>query len=291
MRTILQSSVYLFTGVAMLCLGMLLPSPAAEAVVLDDETRETIVLDDGTTIILYAQAGSQPGRPTSNYYYLPANLRLSQRPDGTPEFLFLKFTTEQRADQGGISGGLMHFLMTWGLNAEQEQDLAAKLKKKNRRAVLKGAAPLEPDDSGGSFRIVSATLEDDSLTPSVVSSGKAPLIPGGKAAAASRLTAEGAQLLAATFEKSSSITDVSLVLSYSFTTLAPAARGYIEVDWSKVQHQSETLEAQEGQVPRHHRSRVVEADLLILLRRDAAGVRVPAREAGDQGSLRPAARW
>lgn len=229
------------------CLALLLallPAAPAAAVVLDDETRTEVVLDDGTPVVLYAQAGSSPGRATSNYYYLPANLRLAQRPDGTPEFLFLKFTTEERAEQGGVQGALLHFLMTWGLTQDQQEELEMKLKQKNKRAQLKGAVPLQPDDEGGSFRIVSATLSDGELAPSVVNSGRAPLLPGGKAAAASRLTGDGAQLMAATFEETSSIADLSLALNYTFTTLAPAARGYILIDWEKIHNSGETIEAE-----------------------------------------------
>jgi hypothetical protein len=183
--------------------------------------------------------------PRSNrFYYLPTNLHLSKRPDGTPEFLFLKFTSEERADQGGVSGGLLHFLMEWGLTAKQEAELAQKLKAKVKNGQLMGAAPMEAEGETGSFQIVSATLSDQSMAPSVVTSGKAPLLPGGKVAAASRLTATGAQLLAATFEKSRSITDVSIALNFSYTTLTPAARGAITFDWSKFEAERERLHAE-----------------------------------------------
>lgn len=218
--------------------------PAANAVVLDDESRTEVVLEDGTNIILYARAGSSPGRTSKDYYALPTGLRLSQKPDGSYKFLFLKFTTDEREEEGGISGALLHFLTTWGLSPEQHDEVEAKLRKERPGAVFKGAVPLEPDDQGGSYRIISATLSDETMTPSVVNSGRAPLVPGGQAATAARLNADGAQLLAATFEKTSSITDLSINLNYTFTTLVPAARGYILVDWSKVERESETLEAE-----------------------------------------------
>ena len=59
--------------------------------------------------------GAVAGNRTRKYYYLPVELRVAARPDGTPEFLFLKFTTEAR---DGVSGGLMHFLMEWGLTPD-----------------------------------------------------------------------------------------------------------------------------------------------------------------------------
>ena len=209
----------------------ILAAPAA-AVVLDDTNRITIQLDDGTQVILFGEAIALSTERSNRYYYLPVNLRLAKRPDGTPEFLFLKFTTDKAAAQGGVSGGLMHFLMEWGLTPPQEQELRAKLKSRN--AELVGAAPLEEAGEGGSFQIVSATMSDKGMTTALVTSGKAPLLPGGKAAAASRLTADGAQLLAATFEKTRSISDLSIALNYGYQTLTPAARGVVTVDWSKL---------------------------------------------------------
>jgi hypothetical protein len=215
---------------------------SAEAVVLDDTNRITIQLDDGTQVILLGEAVALSTAQTNRYYYLPVSLRLSKRPDGTPEFLFLKFTTEKSAAQGGVSGGLMHFLMEWGLTPKQEEELRAKLKA--RKGELIGAAPLEDAGEGGSFQIVSATMSDKGMTTALVTSGKAPLLPGGKAAAASRLTADGAQLLAATFEKTKSITDLSIALNYNYQTLTPAARGSVTVDWSKLVKERDSLVAE-----------------------------------------------
>jgi len=231
------------TAAAVLAAGFAMAAPA-RAVILDDENKIDVVLKDNTHVTLYGQATSTPGLKTANYYYMPVNLHLSQRPDGTPEFLFLKFTTEKRADQGGVNGGLMHFLMEWGLTPDQEKELGEVIKEKNPKAVLMGAVPLEAETGdGGSFQIISGTLSDDKMATKLVSSGKAPLVPGGKCAAASRLTAEGAQLLAASFEKARSITDLSIALNFGYTTLTPAARGTITFDWSKLETHFDSLGA------------------------------------------------
>ena len=230
-------------ALAVLVAASFVAAPAA-AVVLDDENRIDVVLKDNTHVTLFGQATSTPGIKSANYYYLPTNLHLSQRPDGTPEFLFLKFTTEKRAEQGGVNGGLMHFLMEWGLTPEQEKEVEAEIKTKNKNAKLLGAVPLEADGDGGSFQIISGTLSDDKMAAKLVSSGKAPLVPGGKCAAASRLSAEGAQLLAATFENTRSITDLSIALNFGYQTLTPAARGTITFDWSKLETHFDSLGAE-----------------------------------------------
>lgn len=219
-------------------LAVVLSAGLASAVVLDDSNKVDVTLSDGMQVVMYGEA-TNSGAKSNKFYYLPVNLHLAQRPDKTPEFLFLKFTTE---DKGGASGGLMHFLMTWGMSDKQEDELRAKLKEKVRNAELMGAVQLTQDSAnGGSFQIISATLGDKDLTKSVVTSGKAPLVPGGKAAAASRLTAEGAQLLAATFEKARSITDLSIALNYGYETMMPAAKGSITFDWSKLETEREKL--------------------------------------------------
>jgi hypothetical protein len=181
---------------------------------------------------------------STKFYYLPPGLHLSKRPDGTPEFLFLKFTTEASEAQGGVSGALMHFLVEWGLTPEQENELRSKLKSKVPNSQFMGAVPMEPEGETGSFEIVSATLSDKTMAPSVVTSGKAPLVPGGKAAVASRLSANGAQLLAATFEKARSITDVSLAVNLAYTTLTPAAKGSITFNWQKLEAERDKLQAE-----------------------------------------------
>ena len=222
---------------------LLVPARPAGAVVLDDENTLTVQLQDGTQVKLYAEAGPSAGVRTHRFYYMPVGLRVASRPDGTPEFLFMKFTTEQASGPGAVSGAVMHFLMEWGLTPAQEQELTAKLKQKYSDAELLGAVPLDVDGEG-SFQIVSATLSDKSLAGSLVTSGKAPLVPGGRAAAASRLGTEGAQLMAATFEKARSITDLSIALNYTYQTLMPAAKGRVTVDWSRLEREFKQLSAE-----------------------------------------------
>jgi hypothetical protein len=185
---------------------------------------------------------------SGEYFYLPTNLRLSKRPDGVPEFLFLKYTTEEKIEQGGVQGGLMHFLMEWGLTPEQEKNLQKKLSEKFElikqtdklgkydkadEAVVIGPAKLATGE-GGSFEIISATLKDKTMAPTLVHSGAAPVLPGQKVAVAARLDKYGTQLLAATFEKNRSITDVSIECKFKYKVLMPAIKGKITVNWTKM---------------------------------------------------------
>ncbi len=223
---------------------------SAQAQVLDSENKVGITLSDGMQVICYGRANtassSSYSKFSNEYYYLPTNLRLSEREDGTPEFLFVKYTTEERVDQGGVQGALMHFLMEWGLSPQQEQELQQKIKAK--LANLKNVNPkyeevkdprvLGPamlrSDTKESFRIVSGTLTSDQFTPNMVTTGRASLLPGSKMAVAAILEKNGAQLLASTFEKTRSITDVSIDLRFQYEVLTPAVDGLITVDWEKV---------------------------------------------------------
>lgn len=218
-------------------------SGSAAAVVLDSENKIQIALDDGTQVIAFGESIALSDARSNRYHYLPTGLRLSARPDGTPEFLFLKYVSEQRAEQGGLAGGLMHFLVEWGLDAPHFAEAQTKLEAMKPGAKLIGPADVEADGDSGTFQIISATLSDNKLTPSVVTSGKAPLVPGGKAAAAARLSPEGAQLLAASFEKTRSIADVSLAMQFAYSTLTPAAKGYVTFNWSRLEMEGRTLEA------------------------------------------------
>ncbi len=225
-------------------LALALPLRGARAQVLDEDNPQEIVLDDGTSVKLLGEApGIGATAKSLRFYYLPVNLRLAQRLDGTPEFLFLKYTTEERAAAGGIQGALLHFLMQWGLTAAQETELAAKLAQKVPGAQLVGAASVSVAGENGSFRIISATLSNNARTRALVMSGKAPVIPGSKVAVAADLDQYGAQLLDATFSKARAITDLSIDLSLTYPTLVPALEGRVHANWTKLAHSYDSLQA------------------------------------------------
>lgn len=210
-----------------------------EAQQLSYENTLEVVLSDGVNIKLYGGFGDRE----HDYRYLPpaASLKLAQREDETPEFLFLKFTSENRASSGGVQGALMHFLMEWGLTPTQMTELEQLVKSKtDDKGRVLGPVDLVGDGEQ-SFQVVSAVMTDKGFTPNFVTSGQAPPLPGGRAAVAARLDANGAQLLAATFEKSRSITDVSLALNYEYIMLIEAAEGTLTYDWSRLESQYQTL--------------------------------------------------
>ncbi|MBK8953468.1 MAG: hypothetical protein IPM85_15615 [Chitinophagaceae bacterium] len=152
-----------------------------------------------------------------------------------PEFLFLKYITEEREDQGGVTGALMHFLMQTGFTPGQLSELQSKLNSRVSGAQVKGPVDLFAAGDANTFTITSAVVnKEGGMTKSLVTSGKAPLYQGGKVAVATNLNKYGAQLMAATFEKANSITDLSVNLLYKYYLKVNGLKGKITVDYEKM---------------------------------------------------------
>jgi len=203
------------------------------------DNYKDFVLSDGTKVRCLRSLGSSSGK--QEYYYVPTNLHIAKTADGTPKFLFLKFTTEKREDKGGVQGALMHFLTEFGLSAAQMNELNGKLQSVQKNAVCVGCVPVTADGETSTFQVTSATLTDQGLTKSLITSGKAPLMPGSQAACAARLTGNGAQLLAATFEKNTAITDVSLSYNLAYTTLVPGVDAYMRFYGEKLKREFDSV--------------------------------------------------
>jgi hypothetical protein len=229
------------TAAAFLAFAGLWALPASGETLLAEQ-RVTLTLSDGTDLVLYgADTPSRDGKMT--YYYLPANLSISENAEGRPEFLFMQFISDEAESAGGVSGALLHFLVEWGLTPAQETELKAKLQSEHD-GVLGGAATVFPPNAEGpSFYIVSATVGDESLGGKLVTSGQSALVPGGKAATAVRLDKYGAQLLAETFNEDSTITDVTAVMNMEYAVKVKGVEGSVTIDWSKIESESETITA------------------------------------------------
>jgi len=165
------------------------------------------------------------------YYYLPPPPRVARDAAGKPQFLFMKFTSDKDKAHGGVAGGILHFLTEYGLTAEQETELKQKLAATVPGAKMMGAVSMEPGEGESTFRIISATLSDAGFTQKVVASGKAPLLPGQKVAAAARLDPAGAVLLEESLKRPTS--DISVEFDMAYTAFLPAFDGTITFDWER----------------------------------------------------------
>ncbi|HET7498338.1 MAG TPA: hypothetical protein VFM00_08560, partial [Candidatus Eisenbacteria bacterium] len=151
--------------------------------------------DKGSRVILGVQLLQDSDDP-SLYYYLPQFPRLAMKEDSTFEFLCVKYVDQA----GGTNGGLFHALVEFTLPDPVVKKVEAALREKVAGAKLMGPVPLmqsvkDGEEGTGSFEVVSAVLADkgeNGFTRSVVTSGRAPLMPGSKAVVAALLRQEGA---------------------------------------------------------------------------------------------------
>jgi len=173
------------------------------------------------------------------YYYVPDQPRLATKRDGTPEFTFIKYTKTD----GATKGGVLHFLVTWGFTSGELSSAESALKGIDSQAKLAGPVPFKE----GMFQVISATAGKDGIfNRRIVGEGKAPVLPGQKAAVSIALTEEGASLLWESFKNPTS--DVSVQYVLKFSGITPAFQAKLKVDWDKVYTQHDIKAAVEGTV-------------------------------------------
>jgi tetratricopeptide (TPR) repeat protein len=173
------------------------------------------------------------------YYYVPDAPRLAMKRDGTPEFTFIKYTKTG----GEVNGGIVHFLVTWGYTSGELSSAESSLKAIDPEARIAGPVPFKE----GTFKVVSATAGEGGLfSRRVVGEGKAPIMPGQKAAVSIALTEEGASLLWESFKNPTS--DISVMFALKFTGVTPAFQAKLKVNWDKVYTQHDIKLHAEGSI-------------------------------------------
>jgi hypothetical protein len=206
------------------------------------------------------------------YYYLPPAPRVSTKPDGALELSVVKFVDPK----GETSGGLFHMLVTFSLPPDELETLQQALTARESNAKLLGPVPLQQDQEG-SFAIVSGTLSGKGFTENLISSGRAPVTPGSRAAVAATLTPHGATLLWESLNRPTS--DVSVALSTYYEAMLPSFKARVHADVSTVYtHFSKLRNVQERYTRRQIRHIVdelvrtgtVEVDVLDRLPEDTA---------------------
>ncbi len=175
--------------------------------------------DEGALIIKGVQL-LQDRDDKNAYYYLPQYPRLAQKADKSFEFLCIKYNGKTKEN----NGGLFHALIEFSLPEDILMTLDKELKKINKEARIIGPVPLmenqqkEGEEVEPSFRIISAVLSSvegkNAMTSKVISSGRAPITPGSKAAIAAQLNESGATLLWSSLQSNTSDVSVSLDAYY-----------------------------------------------------------------------------
>jgi hypothetical protein len=173
------------------------------------------------------------------YYYVPDAPRLATDRDGTPEFSFIKYAKTD----GATKGGIIHFLVTWGFTSGEMSSAESSLRLKDPEGTIAGPVPFKE----GTFRVVSSTAGEGGIfNRRIAGEGKAPILPGQKAAVSIALTEEGASLLWESFKNPTS--DVSVLFDLKFTGVTPAFQAKLKVDWDKVYTQQDIKLHAEGTI-------------------------------------------
>ncbi len=204
--------------------------------------------DEGRRVIKGVQL-LQDASDASVYYYVPQFPRIATRADGTFEILCLKYVDPT----GAASGGLFHALVEFSLPEPVLAELERELKKQVAGARIAGPVPLmeaakDGEEDTGSFKVVSAVLTDKEkggFAQTVVTSGRAPLMPGSRAVVAAVLNQQGATLLWNSLTGSTSDVSVAIRASYEAAVQSYNARVTAEVS-TVYKHFSQLANHQSG---------------------------------------------
>jgi hypothetical protein len=146
------------------------------------------------------------------YYYLPANLRLSSRPDLTPEFSFMTYNT---GSQEELAGAILHFLLVWGLTPNQQKDVEMILRSSlDSLAIVAGAVSLEAPLNSKSFTFEGNTELAHILQTQWSEEPVAPVLPGTKIAVSYKLDKEEARLFKESLESPSAFDKIQVALNF-----------------------------------------------------------------------------
>ncbi|MBN2419514.1 MAG: hypothetical protein JXL81_09040 [Deltaproteobacteria bacterium] len=167
----------------------------------------------------------------NNYYYLPDQPRIASK-DGKPQFSFLKYARTEATGKAGTGqaqgGGVIHFLVTYGVSETRIREAERDLQQKHPDANIAGPIVYRK----GNFALITSFMEGSEMTTKTVAVGKAPLMEGSKTAVSMALTREGAELLWASFQTDTP--DISLVFDMEFAGIREPYEATLEADWSSI---------------------------------------------------------
>lgn len=202
--------------------------------------------DEGSMMVNGVQL-LQDKEDKNGYYYIPQAPRLSVKSDNTFELLCLKYVGKNKEN----NGGLFHALVEFNLPIDLLSQIEIELKKKNPKGRILGPVPMmeyspkESETAEASFRIISATLSSTEMKKTLVTSGKAPITPGSKAAIAALLSEQGATLLWNSLKLNTS--DVSVALDAYYEAAVKGYNATVTADVSVLyQHFSSFSSQQNG---------------------------------------------
>lgn len=222
----------------------------AGVTVLNFSAQAIVKYPEGSRTVAGVQLLQDRDNPLS-YYYIPQFPRLSTRPDGSFEFMCIKYVGKAGDES---SGGLFHALVEFTMPASMVDSLQQLLQKEVPGAQIAGPVPLQQDLEGEqkgavSFKVISSIFNQENgsnpFSTQLVTSGFAPLTPGSKSAIAARLNQAGATLLWESMNGSTS--DVSVALQGYYVAAVSAYNAVVTAEMETVyEHFSRLYNDQEG---------------------------------------------
>jgi len=176
--------------------------------ILDIEKGVIIKLPDSSEVQLYKKIDGFD-EFSQEYYYLPTHLRFSTSKNKEPEFSLLMYEGENK------KGGILHFLVSWGLTKQELEAVDIALKNIKREARLMGAVIPDLDEEHTQLQITGSSSLVSILNNSVTRIGKTTVFPNSKLACSFSLNEEGAQELnKAIQENSESLKETFFVMNF-----------------------------------------------------------------------------
>jgi hypothetical protein len=170
------------------------------------------------------------------YYYMPDKARLAIGPDGNPQFSFLRYVENKRAEditREGDGGGIVHAVVSLEVPAEDIRIAERNLKRIKADAIIKGPIVYK----ACRFSIVSSFKEENGdFTKKVVGLGTGPVLDGGKAAISMRLTKLGSKILWESFKTAAP--DISFSFEVELEGYRQPKRAIIEADFEQIYNNS-----------------------------------------------------
>ncbi len=186
------------------------------------------------------------GRP-GEWRYLPSVVRLVEDESGRPKFSFVRYAAPSLAGDAGAStiqeaagGGILHFLVTLDTPARAiavaEKALQERFEGEEPETEVRLVGPVP--FQAGRYVLVSSVLRqgETAETPTLLASGRAPVLEGNQLALSFDLSPRQSTLLMESLR--SATPDVSLQFELSFEGLTDAYEAKMTVDWSAVRKQA-----------------------------------------------------
>lgn len=167
------------------------------------QEKINLILSDNTAVTVCHQVSVDK---SNRYYYLPSNLRISRSSSG-PEFSFMSFNAID--DNKPPSEGILHLLLTWGLDPDQRKEASRLLQQQvDTHAFLAGCIPVVHDEISH-LQIIGDNDLGRAMRQSLTSSAPVPLTPGNKMALSFKFSNEGFSIFNNALEKGSNLDKIS----------------------------------------------------------------------------------